>query len=46
MTQELNVIVLNNCDRYGDACITTNRKFILIEKDIIEYNKINLLWKN
>lgn len=44
-----NDIVLDNCagsGSLGDACIKTNRKFILIEKDIIEYNKINLLWKN
>jgi DNA modification methylase len=42
-------VVLDNCagsGSVGDACIKTNRKFILIEKDIIEYNKINLLWKN
>jgi site-specific DNA-methyltransferase (adenine-specific) len=40
-----NDIVLDNCagsGSLGHACITTNRKYILIEKDLNEYNKINL----
>jgi site-specific DNA-methyltransferase (adenine-specific) len=40
-----NDIVLDNCagsGSLGHACITTNRKYILIEKDISEYNKIKL----